>query len=141
MGNKNINQGLYSLIKECFPKCFLICNIGSESGSLHSEREKSNTCCKEKQHLSLSSSTESLTPQKVEGQRETLLSFCTPSWSQGCAFGWKEALIMCLLHPLTCCSKQLSIDSVLPVLIAVKNLSNCKKKMVDVCLGHWPYLF
>lgn len=76
MGKENINQGLYSLIKECFSKCF-ICSMGSESGSLHSD-------CKEKQHLSLSSSAESLTPQKVEGQRDTLLaiqilSICTPA--------------------------------------------------------------
>lgn len=112
MGKKNINQGLYSLIKECFPKCFFICNMGSESESPFRKREK--------QHLSLSSSTASLTPQKVEGQRETLLSICTPSWSQGCAFGWKEALIMCLLHPFPYCSKQLSIDSELPVLTAIK---------------------
>lgn len=43
-----------------------------------------NLCsgCKEKQRLFLSSSTESLTPQWVEGQGETRVSICTPSWSQ-----------------------------------------------------------
>lgn len=126
MGKKNTNWELYSLIKKCFSKCF-ICNVGSESGSLLSD-------CKDKQHLS--SSTESLTPQKVEGQRETLLSVCTPSWSQGCTFGFD---LVCLLDPFTCLSS--CPLTALPVLAAVKNFSNCKKKMVCVCLGHWPSLF
>lgn len=112
--------------------------MGSKSGSLHSD-------CQEKQHLSLSSSTESLTPQKEEGQRETLLSiYLYPQLVSGMCL-WLEGSLDCVpVTPLICLFKQLSIDSELPVLTAVKNLSNCKKKkktMAWMCLEYWPYLF
>lgn len=49
--------------------------------------------------------------------------------------------MVCLLLPFTCLSKQLSIDSELPVLTAVKSLSNCKKKMACLALGIGPVWF
>lgn len=127
MRKKNIIRGLYSLIKEYFSKCF-ICNMGSESGSLHST-------CKEKQHLSLSSSTEPLTPQK-EGQRETLFSICTPSWSQGCAFGWKEALVVCLLHPLACLSScPLALNCLCLLLLRIQATARSKWRVCALGIG------
>lgn len=108
-----------TIIRDCinqrmFFRALFYLQLGSESGSLHSD-------CKEKPHLSLSSSTESLTPQKVEGQRETLLSICTPScvrdvplagrkpWSCACNTPLLAVLSSCLLTLNCQCLLQLRI--------------------------------
>lgn len=70
----------------------------------------------------LSSCTESLTPQLVEGQDGTLFSICTCSWTQQINLSLEGSLehtsvmLLCLLF----------IDS---VLTALMNLSNCEKQM------------
>lgn len=58
-----------------FSECFFFPSMGSESSSLHSGWKK------EAMPDALSSCTESLTPQQVEGWDETLFSVCTCSWT------------------------------------------------------------
>ena len=90
---KNLSRIVFIVrTKNVFQSAFFP-NMGSESGSLCSG-------CKEKQRLPLSSSTESLTPQWVEGQDETLVSICTCNWTQRISLSLERSLERVPVTPL-----------------------------------------